>query len=478
MVTIWKEDMFEEILSFRGVGFLGVKLSCRGNCFYVVNVYSPCSLQDKRTLWESLLEKKAIFADAEWVLAGDFNSVRNKTERKGKMSGGKNSETKSFNNFLDSINLIDVPCKGKKYSWFSGDNKSFSRIDRFLISGDLINAWGVVGQFIGNIDILDHSPMWLVIDKEDWGPKPFKFNNGWFDNKFFLPYVESSWKDIKVYGRSDYVLKEKLRLLKIRLHDWNVAVYGKNDLEIKEGVKAINVDDEFVEWCVDDHRVEEVVRRRSSATCKLWNDMRIKDNLLFQNSRLKWDLDGDANTKFFHSVMKERRRLNHIGSISTDSGFLAKVGEVKDGFWSHFSSKFVEEYIGIPTLDGLVFKKLNGSQVSSLEASFLETEIRDAVWSCDGSKSPGPDDFNFLFLRKCWLFIKEDFIMFVNDFHRFATLSKSITSSFLSLIPKKENPLLLDYYRPIFLVGYLHKLISKLLAARLKKVLKDIVSDC
>ncbi|XP_058746501.1 secreted RxLR effector protein 78-like [Vicia villosa] len=56
--------------------------------------------------------------------------------------------------------------------------------------------------------------------------------------------------------------------------------------------------------------------------------------------------------------------------------------------------------------------------------------------------------------------------------------SKSITSSFLSLIPKSSNPLGLDDYRLICLVGSIYKVISKVLAGRIKRVLHSIVSPC
>lgn len=63
------------------------------------------------------------------------------------------------------------------------------------------------------------------------------------------------------------------------------------------------------------------------------------------------------------------------------------------------------------------------------------------------------------------------------DFHTSGILSKAITSSFLTLILKKYNPLGLGDYRPILLVGCIYKVLAKLLAARLKMVLGSIVSE-
>lgn len=46
------------------------------------------------------------------------------------------------------------------------------------------------------------------------GPKPFKTNDCWFENKGFLKFVENEWKKFKVGGRSDYIIKGKFKLLK------------------------------------------------------------------------------------------------------------------------------------------------------------------------------------------------------------------------------------------------------------------------
>lgn len=78
-----------------------------------------------------------------------------------------------------------------------------------------------MGQFIGNKDIYDNCPIWLKINKVDWGAKPFKTNNCWFNNKDLLKFMRKEWNVIKVEGRSDFVIKEKLKILKVNLRRWN-----------------------------------------------------------------------------------------------------------------------------------------------------------------------------------------------------------------------------------------------------------------
>ncbi|XP_058765391.1 uncharacterized protein LOC131638863 [Vicia villosa] len=217
LLTLWRNMEVEVLASFRGDGYLGSKVTWKGGICYIVNVYYPCSLVLKRLLWSRLLVLKNTFNDGEWIFGGDFNAVKNRSERVGRSLRSGNGEWRLFSDFIDDSGLIDVSCRGKRYSWYSGDGKSKSRIDRFLVSDNTIQSWGIVGQLIGNRDVSDHCPIWLLSDKEDWGPKPFTFNNEWFFDKNFLSFVEEEWKGLDVIGRGDYVLKEKLRLIKDRL---------------------------------------------------------------------------------------------------------------------------------------------------------------------------------------------------------------------------------------------------------------------
>lgn len=64
---------------------------------------------------------------------------------------------------------MDIPCKGKKFSWFNDDGKSMTRIDRFLMSSIVVARWEVMGQLIDDRNILDHCPIWIIKDRKNWG---------------------------------------------------------------------------------------------------------------------------------------------------------------------------------------------------------------------------------------------------------------------------------------------------------------------
>lgn len=103
-------------------------------------------------------------------------------------------------------------------------------------------------------------------------------------------------------------------------------------------------------------------------------------------------------------------------------------------------------------------------------------EIKEVVWSCGDDKNLGPDGFNFNFFKNFWDLLKDEIYAFVHEFSVNASLPKAVTTSFLELIPKINNPLFLKDYRPICLIDSMYKIISKLFAVRVKKVLGKLIS--
>jgi hypothetical protein len=66
---------------------------------------------------------------------------------------------------------------------------------------------------------------------------------------------------------------------------------------------------------------------------------------------------------------------------------------------------------------------------------------------------------------------------FIFEFHQNGKLTKGINTTFISLIPKVDNPQTLNDFRPISLMGSLYKILVKLLANRLRHVIGSVISD-
>jgi hypothetical protein len=89
--------------------------------------------------------------------------------------------------------------------------------------------------------------------------------------------------------------------------------------------------------------------------------------------------------------------------------------------------------------------------------------------------APGPDGFNGAFFKRCWPIIKDDILRLCKDFADGNLNLESINGSLITLIPKKDNPRYVNDFRPISLLNYSLKFLTKLLANRLQAVILKVV---
>jgi hypothetical protein len=69
---------------------------------------------------------------------------------------------------------------------------------------------------------------------------------------------------------------------------------------------------------------------------------------------------------------------------------------------AYFRNLFNSIWWPRPCLEGMEFPCLSTAENDKLILPFSLQEIEDVVKDCDGSKSPGPDGFNFNFIKSFW----------------------------------------------------------------------------
>ena len=92
-------------------------------------------------------------------------------------------------------------------------------------------------------------------------------------------------------------------------------------------------------------------------------------------------------------------------------------------------------------------------------------------------KAPRPDGMPPLFFHHFWPMIEGNVTHSVLSWLNSSTLPHPMNHTFITLIPKKKNPILVSEYHPINLCNVLYKIFSKVLANRLKKFLNSVITD-
>ena len=113
---------------------------------------------------------------------------------------------------------------------------------------------------------------------------------------------------------------------------------------------------------------------------------------------------------------------------------------------------------------------------SSLIINFSKEEGEIALKQMAPLKAPGPDGMPPIFFQHYWESIGNDVGKAVVSCLNSTSIETGLNHTFLTLIPKVKSLEFVIEFRPIALCNILYKLVSKVLANKLKKVLPHIIS--
>ena len=104
-------------------------------------------------------------------------------------------------------------------------------------------------------------------------------------------------------------------------------------------------------------------------------------------------------------------------------------------------------------------------------------EVKKEIDSMEEDRAPGPDGFNVNFVKICWEIIKKDLLKMVCKSQRCGNIEGSTNLAFLALIRKEKEEKTFDRFRPISLCNIGYKIITKIMATRLKHILPFIIPE-
>ena len=123
-----------------------------------------------------------------------------------------------------------------------------------------------------------------------------------------------------------------------------------------------------------------------------------------------------------------------------------------------------------------VTNKLTDDMQEVLSRPYSSEEVKVALFQMGPTKAPGPDGMNALFYQKFWHIVGNKVTDAVLDFLHSGNMEPDINYTHIVLIPKIKKPEKMADFRPISLCNVIYKIISKVLANRLKLILPQIIS--
>eukprot|EP00253_Pinus_taeda_P035349 PITA_35349 len=410
--------------------------------FLIVNIYGP--FQGRETFWTDLLAKSLMNTSLS-IVGGDLNFSIGRAKAWGP-SGREDPLSDFFHNVLLDKNLIDPSSIKLKRTWRnrrSGEDRIAKRLDRFLLSEDLITKVPTLRQWVEEVGNSDHFPILLELSfPPPKPPAPFKFNPSWLQDPSFNNIFKKTWIHPDRSAREDksFLLMENLKRLKKAVISWaKERQKNQNEdlLKIREELKNLeSIEADGYSSQASKDRILHLEKLQNQILLAKEEEWRLKSRAISLKS-------GDENTIFFHNFVKDSGEATIAEVIRTAQCF----------------PRFIEE-----------------EEAEELSTPVSKEEVEAVMKNMAKDKSPGPDGWTIELFLHFFDLIGSEITDVVEESRLKGEIYRPFNSTFIALIPKKDDPGTFEDFRPISLCNCIYKIIAKVIAIRIVPILSRNIS--
>ncbi|KAL9675546.1 hypothetical protein QQ045_003748 [Rhodiola kirilowii] len=460
LAILWNNDIEVTVISY-SAAHIDVRVRSDSK-FFLTLFYGSPRCNERKASWD-LLRRLRADSGEPWVVMGDFNEILFSWE----MESKRNRQAWQMRNFrqcLEDCGLMDLGFSGNRFTYTNKrreEEEVKARQDRVVAN----NGWrarfpkaAVRHVFVNSSD---HVIVLLYVEGWDMaGRRNLKrFEPMCLRHMEFKEKVRTSW----VVQTEGLQLKEKLKACMSQLARCNGSVFGRMKDKIRNFKEEIQQIREGV-------RSEETIRKEANLSDEL-------DEWLGREE-LYW-----RNTSYFHAKASQRKRRNHIKKLKDTSGELCHLESDIIAIMTNYFSDIFHSQVNIGSdrwhrkFDAIP-KLITNEMNEMLNAPFTGMEVKSALFHMHSTKVSGLDEFPALFFQRNWVIVGEDVIEEVLNCLNNKVLDAELNETLIVLIPKVKEVEKVEDLRPISLCKVVMKIITKVLANRLKEILPTIISQC
>ena len=494
-------QLHEKITDTEG-RFIIMCLTINDRKITLMNVYGPN--QDDPVFFELLKRKLETRNDDEnIIIGGDFNVVQDYNldtlNIKNKNNPKANSAVQEMKFELDLCDpwRLENP-NSRMYTWHNSNNQQ-SRLDYFLVSSDIMNI--VDSSTIKPGYRTDHSlvELHLTLSDQTRGPGLWKFNNSLLKDATYVEEIKQcihstidQYRDPNSYEtdleNQDFVINDEMLfdMLKLEIRGKTIAYASAKKKETGKLEKELNDKINLLYKTYLENMTTENLQKLNGAQdeLKILREKRVEG--IIMRAKARWHLYGERNTKYFCNLEKRHYNEKLMTKLINDDGeeltSLPDIIEEQKSFYENLYSsrcplnnlernkRFFPENTNMT--------KLTNEESLEIDNDITVEECFKVLKNMKRNKSPGSDGFTVEFYQFFWNELKIPMIRSFRESFKNNHLTNTQKLGIITCLPKPGKPKeFIKNWRPISLINVDYKIISGVIANRMKKYLDKLISN-
>ena len=457
----------------------------------LINVYAPTKDKeaDQILFITEISKMLEDFMDQNIIIGGDFNVCLDPMlDKKGGKIEQPSRYSKEILSLNENFNLVDIwrilNPEDRKFTWRGMTRNGLvqSRLDFWLIS--IHSMYDLIKVNIKPGIKSDHSLISLHLNlklTQQRGKGFWKFNCSLLKDADYVTKVKNVLQNCaEKYNNFENksllwdTIKCEIRTETISYASWKARQRRQlgQDLE-----KQLNILEDQLS------KGQPVLDQYSAIKIELENFNEDIAKGAFIRSRAKFVEEDEKCTKFFFQQEKRNSKVKHIKCLNIDNKTITDPKHILDEQAKFYSNLYTQKTdlnncVNECSLFDTLIPNLSEEEKLLCDEIITIEECGKSLKALDNNKSPGSDGLTTEFYKFFGADIKHHvFNSFQYALHT-GTLSLDQRRALLTLLPKSDKDLrLLKNWRPLSLLNTDYKILTKLLAERLQKVLPNIISE-
>nr|GEX21935.1 RNA-directed DNA polymerase, eukaryota [Tanacetum cinerariifolium] len=173
---------------------------------------------------------------------------------------------------------------------------------------------------------------------------------------------------------------------KVRLLSWEISMRSSVTMSKTQCKNDLEAIDKIID---SGNRGEVEINKRAEIINKLQEIDNSQSMEIAQKAKIKWAMEGDENSSFFHGMLKMKRNMLNVRGVMIDGVWVDNQERVKQEFFEHFKDRFCQPGLKDASIQMEFPYKLSEENLREVERNVTNDEIKRAVWDCSIDKAQG-----------------------------------------------------------------------------------------